>query len=272
MFYSLLICTILYILIALVLTGMVPYKELNVGDPLAHVFSHVGLNSIKGIIAVSAIIAMASVLLVFQLGQPRIWMSMSRDGLLPRIFSRLHPKYQTPGFSTIVTGLLVAIPALFMNLTEVTDLTSIGTLFAFVLVNGGVILMDMKNEHTAGSFRIPYIPAWLGLFPLILVLLILAAVYPEQAIASAGFEKGTHWLVLLPRLLLVLCMLMLAFASLKRRISLIPSLGLLSCLYLMAELSPQNWERFFIWLAMGLCVYFIYGYRNSHLRKKLNVS
>lgn len=272
MFYSLLICTILYILIALVLTGMVPYTELNVGDPLAHVFSHVRLDGIKGIIAVSAIIAMASVLLVFQLGQPRIWMSMSRDGLLPRIFSRLHPRYQTPGFSTIITGLLVAIPALFMNLTEVTDLTSIGTLFAFVLVNGGVILMDMNNEHNTGSFRIPYIPAWVGLFPLMLVLVILAALYPEQAAASAGFEKGTHWLVLLPRILLALSMLLLSFGSLRRRISLIPSLGMLSCLYLMAELSPLNWERFFIWLAIGLCVYFFYGYRHSKLRKRLQES
>jgi amino acid transporter len=268
MFYSLLICTVLYILITFVLTGMVPYTELNVGDPLAHVFSHVGLNGIKGIIAVSAIVAMASVLLVFQLGQPRIWMSMSRDGLLPRIFSRLHPKYHTPGFSTIVTGLLVAIPALFLNLTEVTDLTSIGTLFAFVLVNGGVIIMDIKNEHTTGAFRIPYIPAWWGLFPLLITLGILSFIYPEQAAFSSGLQKGTHWLVLLPRMLLLATMVLLAIGSVNKRISLIPSLGLLSCLYLMAELSPLNWERFFIWLALGLVIYFLYGYRHSKIRKE----
>ena len=130
MMYSIIICTILYVLIALVLTGMVSYKELAVGDPLAFVFSKINLNWISGIIAVSAIFAMASVLLVFQLGQPRIWMSMSRDGLLPKAFSNIHPKFKTPSFATIITGFLVAIPALFLNLTTVTNLCSIGTLFA----------------------------------------------------------------------------------------------------------------------------------------------
>src|SRR6185369_16517282 len=130
MIYSLIICTVLYVLIALVLTGMVSHKTLDVGDPLAFVFGPEGVNIpwVSGIIAISAVIAMATVLLVFQLGQPRIWMAMSRDGLLPKIFSAIHPKFKTPWFSTIVTGFVVAIPSLFMNLTEVTDLTSIGTL------------------------------------------------------------------------------------------------------------------------------------------------
>src|SRR5690606_29301972 len=100
MIYSLIICTVLYILIALVLTGMVNYKELQVADPLAFVFERVGLNEISYFISISAVIATASVLLIFQMGQPRIWMSMSRDGLLPKAFARIHPKYQTPGFST----------------------------------------------------------------------------------------------------------------------------------------------------------------------------
>src|SRR5690606_5812952 len=113
---------------------MVNYKELNVGDPLAYVFSQLNLKWFAGIVAVSAVVAMASVLLVFQMGQPRIWMSMSRDGLLPKKFSKVHPKYRTPSFATIVTGFVVAVPALFMNLTMVTDLCSIGTLFAFSLV------------------------------------------------------------------------------------------------------------------------------------------
>src|SRR5258706_1322776 len=104
MIYSLIICTILYVLLALVLTGMVSYTRLNVGDPLAMVFDARGLKVISGVVAISAIIATASVLLVFQLGQPRIWMSMSRDGLLPKIFSRIHPKFGTPSFSTILTG------------------------------------------------------------------------------------------------------------------------------------------------------------------------
>src|ERR1700712_2107816 len=158
MIYSLIICTVLYILIALVLTGMVNYKSLAVGDPLAYVFNQVGLTKISGIISFSAVIATASVLLIFQLGQPRIWMSMSRDGLLPKAFSRIHPKYHTPSFATIVTGFVVAVPALFMNLTEVTDLTSIGTLFAFVLVCGGVLLLP-REAAQAGRFHLPYINA-----------------------------------------------------------------------------------------------------------------
>lgn len=268
MFYSLLICTVLYILITLVLTGMVPYHKLNVGDPLAYVFSEVGLSSMKGIIAVSALIAMTSVLLVFQLGQPRIWMSMSRDGLLPKIFSRLHPRYHTPSFSTIVTGFLVAIPALFMNLTEVTDLTSIGTLFAFVLVNAGVILMDVQTEGPKSGFRIPYIPGWWALLPLCITLCALGIAYPEQSLKACGLGPQTHWLVLMPRMLLLATLLLLTISSFFKRISLIPSLGLLSCLYLMAELSAQNWERFFIWLGLGLAIYFLYGYRKSKLSKQ----
>jgi APA family basic amino acid/polyamine antiporter len=157
MFLSIIICTVLYVAIALVLTGMVKYSELNVGDPLAYAFSQAGLNFISGVIAISAVVAMASVLLVFQLGQPRIWMSMSRDGLLPKVFSKIHPKYRTPSFSTIVTGFVVAVPALFMNLTEVTDLTSIGTLFAFVLVCGGVLQLQMSQKTLERKFKTPYV-------------------------------------------------------------------------------------------------------------------
>jgi amino acid transporter len=116
MMWSIIICTVLYIAISLVLTGVVSYKQLAVGDPLAHVFKVLNLNRMAGIISISAVIAMASVLLVFQMGQPRIWMSMSRDGLLPKRFSRVHPKYKTPSFATIVVGFVVAIPALFLHL------------------------------------------------------------------------------------------------------------------------------------------------------------
>ena len=134
MIYSLIICTILYILIALVLTGMVNYTLLKVDDPLAFVFNQLGLHKIGYIISISAVVATTSVLLVFQLGQPRIWMSMSRDGLLPKKFSKVHPKFGTPAFATIVSGVFVGIPSLFMSISRMTDLTSIGTLFAFVLV------------------------------------------------------------------------------------------------------------------------------------------
>ena len=138
---------------------MVKYDELAVGDPLAFVFSKINLNWISGIIAVSAIFAMASVLLVFQLGQPRIWMSMSRDGLLPKAFSNIHPKFKTPSFATIITGFLVAIPALFLNLTTVTNLCSIGTLFAFVLVCGGVLMLRNNSEGPKSKFKTPYFNA-----------------------------------------------------------------------------------------------------------------
>jgi APA family basic amino acid/polyamine antiporter len=176
MIYSLIICTVLYILIALVLTGMVSYKKLAVGDPLAYVFNQVHLSKISGIISFSAVIATASVLLIFQLGQPRIWMSMSRDGLLPKIFSRIHPKFHTPSFATVVTGFVVGVPALFLNLTIVTDLTSIGTLFAFVLVCGGVLMLP-KEAAQAGRFKLPYINAkWLTL-PLLFI------------IGTHGYEK-----------------------------------------------------------------------------------
>ena len=148
---------------------MVNYSTLAVGDPLAYVFSVLNLKWMSAIIAVSAIVAMASVLLVFQLGQPRIWMSMSRDGLLPKKFATIHPKYKTPSFASIVTGFVVAVPALFMNLTMVTDLCSIGTLFAFVLVCAGVLKMQITPNAPRGSFNTPYVNAKY-IFPLMLIL------------------------------------------------------------------------------------------------------
>ncbi|MCX7729038.1 MAG: amino acid permease [Bacteroidia bacterium] len=157
MMYSIIISTLLYVLIALVLTGMVNYKELNVEDPLAFVFSKHHLNFLSGIVSISAIVAMASVLLVFQLGQPRIWMTMSRDGLLPSVFSKIHPTFKTPSFSTIVTGFIVGIGTMVFNLSTVTDLTSIGTLFAFVLVCAGVLRLHRMPDAPPRKFKTPYI-------------------------------------------------------------------------------------------------------------------
>ena len=168
MMWAIILCTLLYIAIALVLTGMVNYKELNVGDPLAFVFSKINMQWLSGIIAVSAVVAMASVLLVFQMGQPRIWMSMSRDGLLPKKFATVHPKYKTPSYATIVTGFVVAVPALFLNLTIVTDLCSIGTLFAFVLVCAGVLVLQNKPDIPRGKFKTPYLNGKY-IFPLLLL-------------------------------------------------------------------------------------------------------
>ncbi|MBS1974843.1 MAG: amino acid permease, partial [Bacteroidetes bacterium] len=157
MIYSLLICTVIYIVTALVITGLVNYKEFNgVADPLAYVFDKISMHKIGFIISISAVIASTSVLLVFQIGQPRIWMSMSRDGLLPQRFGNLSPRFQTPAFATVMTGLLVGIPVLFVDDKLMTDLTSIGTLFAFVLVCGGVLYLP-KMEKKAGKFQIPYV-------------------------------------------------------------------------------------------------------------------
>lgn len=266
MIYSLIICTILYIMIALVLTGMANYKDLQVGDPLAHVFELVGLNNISYIISVSAVVATASVLLVFQMGQPRIWMSMSRDGLLPKKFSKIHPKYGTPGFATIITGLVVAVPALFMNLTEVTDLTSIGTLFAFVLVCGGVLILP---KHETGAprpkFQIPYINSR---YIVPALFLIGAILFWKNFTGLFDFSEGWHeFKDKLPFFLFVILAITLTTLCAVKKLSLIPVLGLGSCFYLMTELGYTNWMRFLIWLIIGLVIYFSYSRFHSKLSK-----
>lgn len=266
--YSLIICTVLYILIALTLTGVVPYDQLAVGDPLAFVFQRIGLDWFAGIIALTALVAIASVLLVFQLGQPRIWMSMSRDGLLPRQFARIHPRYRTPSFATVVTGFVVAVPALFMNLTEVTDLTSIGTLFAFVIVCGGVLLVK-DEQFKAGSYRVPYFNGRY-IVPLIVLASFIATFYYSS---DTLWEIGTgnrffDWSVFqhkIPYLLFWIVAFTVSVFTVLRNWSLIPVLGLLSCLYLMSELGFVNWVRFLVWLIIGLVIYFLYSYKNSKL-------
>ena len=261
MIYSLIICTVLYILIALVLTGMVNYKNLAVGDPLAYVFKQVHLNGLSGIISFSAVIATASVLLIFQLGQPRIWMSMSRDGLLPKIFSRIHPKYHTPSFATIVTGFVVAIPALFLNLTVVTDLTSIGTLFAFVLVCGGVLLLP-REAAIKGRFHMPYINSKY----IVPVVFIVGVVVFWKNILGLFTDANAH--ENFPFFLFIILSAGLSVAAFIKNLSLIPVLGLLSCFYLMTELGYLNWLRFLIWLVIGLVIYFTYGYKHSVLGRE----
>lgn len=265
MIYSLLICTVLYILISLVLTGMVSYKDLQVGDPLAFVFAKVGLKNISYVISISAVIATASVLLIFQLGQPRIWMSMSRDGLLPKAFSRIHPKFHTPSFATIVTGFVVAIPALFLNLTEVTELTSIGTLFAFVLVCGGVLLMP-REAAVKGKFHLPYVNAKY-VVPFIFIGMIYLFWEPFHKILA-----GENIHEKFPFFLFILLSAALTVAAVVRNLSLIPVLGLLSCFYLMTELTYQSWIRFLAWLLIGLVIYVFYGYKHSLIGKAENAA
>ncbi|MEJ7779623.1 MAG: amino acid permease [Daejeonella sp.] len=265
MIYSLIICTVLYILVALVLTGMVNYKYLQVEDPLAFVFKSVGLDNISYVISISAVIATASVLLIFQMGQPRIWMSMSRDGLLPKKFSSIHPKYKTPWFATLVTGCVVAIPALFMNLTEVTDLTSIGTLFAFVLVCGGVLLLPEEpvTDLNKKRFRIPYVNSRY-IVPLLFI--VTFALFSEQILSLFTYNGDWHiYKDKLPYFLFIIAAIVMSVLSFTKRLSLIPVLGMLSCLYLMTELGYTNWLRFLIWLGLGLIIYFSYGYHKSKL-------
>ncbi|HMP87761.1 MAG TPA: amino acid permease, partial [Lacibacter sp.] len=261
MMYALLICTVLYILIALVLTGMVHYSELKVDDPLAFVFDRLGLRWIGYIISISAVVATTSVLLVFQLGQPRIWMTMSRDGLLPGRFARIHPRYKTPAFATIITGVLVGVPSLFLPSSIMTDLTSIGTLFAFVLVCLGVLLLPRLREAGSGKFRLPYINGRF-LIPALVILFIF--LFRERAVAAfTHLQDESHQEVLFAVFLLIA--VGLSALSFIRQYSLIPVLGALSCLYLMIEIPVMSWFWFFVWMGVGLAFYFLYGYRKSKL-------
>lgn len=339
MMWAIIICTVLYVAIALVLTGMVNYSELGVGDPLAFVFQKIGMHWFSGIIAVSAIVAMASVLLVFTLGQPRIWMSMSRDGLLPKKFSKIHPKYRTPGYATIVTGIVTAIPALFMNLTMVTDLVSIGTLFAFVLVCGGVLKLQTVPDAPRGKFKTPYINAQFIMPVLIVVAIGLSYTYNKEnvikffkndpvmvdaatmiskmnreelestkksviQINEAEYEKANYdleaylssmnessyftfvknlpiaeskkfeigWDVFkhkIPLWIFMITSLVLCYYAFTKKLSLIPLLGLISCLYMMSELGISNWIGFGIWLLAGLIIYFSYSMKKSKLHTEL---
>lgn len=268
MILSLIICTLLYIAITLVLTGMVNYKFLGVGDPLAFVFQKVNLHWLSGIIALSAIVAMASVLLVFQLGQPRIWMSMSRDGLLPKRFASIHPKFKTPAFSTLITGLVVGIPSLFMSLTAVTDLTSIGTLFAFVVVCAGSV-NHYKNPVKSG-FRMWYVNGkYIVPGIIISITLIIAIWFPSALKALVFYTEWKEYKEILPYWLFIIVALVITIQTFRKNYSLIPVLGLLTNFYLMTEVGYTNWIGFLIWLAVGLVIYFTFGIKKSKLREEL---
>ena len=264
MIYSLVICTVLYILISLVLTGMVNYTQLKVDDPLAFVFERIGMHKIGYLISVSAVVATTSVLLVFQLGQPRIWMSMSRDGLLPKQFSKVHPKFGTPTFATIVTGLFVGIPSLFMSISMVTDLTSIGTLFAFVLVCFGVLVLPRLSASTPGqSFRLPYINGQF-IIPIIALLFIY---FGQDRIKTAFAAAGDEGYQEILYLIFVFILIIVALFSFLRKYSVIPVVGALCCLYLMIEIPAISWLWFFVWMGIGLVFYALYGSRKSKLNE-----
>ena len=268
MILSLVICTIVYILLALVLSGAVNYKKFDgVGDPLAFIFEPENLNIgwMQFLVSICAVIAMTSVLLVFQMGQPRIWLSMSRDGLMPKVFQKIHPKHKTPSFSTIITGLVVGIPILFTDKTFVLDFTSIATLFAFVLVCGGVLLIP-RRPKTAGKFHLPYLNSKY-IFPLMMlaVFALIHFMIPNyfQNMMDFSDEKATTNISLV--IFFVLCIVMAILAFLKN-LSLIPLLGLMTCSYLLTGMTINNWKWFGGWLLIGLIFYFAYGYKNSKLR------
>ncbi len=203
---SLLICTILYIAVAAVLTGMVNYKDIPKEAPVANVFAQVGMPWARLLVSIGALTGITSVLLVMMLGQPRIFMAMARDGLLPeKFFASIHPVYQTPWLATMLTGLVVALGGSLLPLDVLAELTNIGTLFAFVVVCAAVLVLRYKDPDAPRSFKAP-----LGLF----------------------------------------C----------------PIGGIILCLILMFSLGWENWLRLFIWLAIGIVIYFLYGIRHSKLR------
>jgi APA family basic amino acid/polyamine antiporter len=151
------ICTVIYVIVGAVLTGMVPYRELAVADPLARALEFAGFRAVGGIVALGAAISMSAVLLVFQYGQPRIFFAMARDGLLPQWAATIHPRTHIPSTTTLFTGVFVAAWALFGDAAETYDLTNIGTLFAFILVSIGVLVLRYKEPDRPRPFRVPFV-------------------------------------------------------------------------------------------------------------------
>ncbi|MGE5235404.1 MAG: amino acid permease [Acidobacteriota bacterium] len=201
---SLAVATVLYMAVAAIMTGVVPYGELGVADPVALVLNHLKMPWASIIVSVGAIAGITSVLLVLLLGQPRILFAMSRDGLLPARLSQVHSRFQTPHVTTILTGSIVAVGAALLPIRVVAELCSIGTLFAFLIVCAGVIVLRYSRPEINRPFRVP-------LFPVL------------------------------------------------------PALGILLCAYLMISLPATAWERFVIWLVIGLAIYILYSRRTSKL-------
>jgi len=224
MIYSLILCTVIYVVVTLVITGMVNYSEFDtVADPLAYVFEKINLGKVGFFVSVSAVVAATSVLLVFSIGQPRIWMAMSRDGLMPKRFGKIHPRFQTPGFATIVTGVIVAIPSLFIESGLMTDLTSIGTLFAFAIVCGGVLMLPPREKSSEKRFNLPYINGqWI--VPILFIVFIYG--FRERLIGSVtNLTHESHQEILF--LIFIILSAVVTFFSVLRKFSLIPVLGML---------------------------------------------
>jgi APA family basic amino acid/polyamine antiporter len=238
---SLVICTVIYIAVAIVLTGMVPWRQLGTAEPLATAFSALGMKWPAALISLGAVFATTSVLVVFQLGQPRIFFSMARDGLLPQWAAKVHPRYRTPHVTTCITGIAVAVFAGLLNINEVVELTNIGTLFAFMLVCVGIIILRYKDPDRPRPFRVP----WLLLDYLLYRLYnyLLHRLYKDPDRERRFRVPPVPWLL--------------------------PLLGAGSCIFLMVYLPPSSWWRFIGWLVLGMSVYFSYGYSQSRVGREL---
>ncbi|MCS7162349.1 MAG: amino acid permease [Bacteroidia bacterium] len=269
MILALLICTLLYVGVALVLTGLAPHKTLAVADPLAYVFNQLPISEgwrrfLTGLVAISAVIAMTSVLLVFQIGQPRIWYVMSRDGLLPAWLGRIHPRFRTPHRATLLTGLAVGVPLFFSSLSAVVDMTSMGTLVAFAVVCAGVAYLHYRPPAAyAPRFRVPYIPGrWLYIGLLGIGLLWAYLSNPQGFSALWDWSQGGS---LWRYRVFLLILLIIGYFVVSYNLSMLPILGLISTLYFIVELDMQNWIRLGVWTGAGLLIYFGYSYWHAHV-------
>ena len=271
MILSLVLSTAIYMVLTLVLTGIVDYRKFEgIGDPLSFIFAPQNGNIpwMEFVVSVTAIIAITTVLLVFQMGQPRIWMSMSRDGLMPKKFSEVHPKYKTPSFATIITGVAVGLPILFTDKSFILDFTSIGTIFAFVLVNGGILLMPAR-EKKKGSFNLPYVNSKY-IFPIIFLGGLIGFYFWQPQffhdLWNISDEKQGEFRLSI--IIYIIINLILVVISYLKNLSLIPLLGLSSCLYLLTGMTHNNWFWFGLWFIVGLGIYFFYGKKHSKLNSE----
>jgi basic amino acid/polyamine antiporter, APA family len=208
---TLLVCTILYIAVSLILTGIVPWTKLGTDAPVADALKALGMNNLRTIVTAGALMGMLSSLLVYQYGQARVWFAMSRDRLLPDVFSRVHPRFQTPHVSTWIAGFVVGIPAGIWDIDTFAELSNIGTLFAFILVAVGVIVLRKKQPDRPRAFRVPFVPftpifsivccltlmiglpleTWIRFVVWLLIGLVIYFLYSRKRTATEEFETGT---------------------------------------------------------------------------------
>lgn len=255
---SLTVCTIIYIAVAAILTGIIPWDKIDPHAPVAAALRIIHLDWAAGFIALGAVAGLTSVLLVMQLGATRILFAMSRDRLLPSAISRLHPKFKTPHINTILSGVLVCVGTLFLDLDAAAQLCSIGTLAVFAVVCIGVIILKVKDPERVRPFIVPSVPSAIsfgiitGLIGLYIGSLIknipLGIIVGSLIGAAIGFAGD-----------------MLKIKALKffSKIA-IPAYGTLICLFLaVLGVPPRAFFQFMVWLAVGLLIYFSYGYRKS---------